>query len=142
MKIEFKKLLLEFIRIALAFLFIFSALEKFKSIENFALSVDAYQIFPAFIVNLIAFLIPWLELFIGFGLLFKYKLKANLILYLILMISFTILVFIAMLKGLDIDCGCFGESSTKVGVEKLAENLLIILLNLALLKFLRISKSF
>ncbi len=137
MKIEFKKVLLELIRIFLAFLFIFSALEKFKSLENFALSVDAYQIFPAILVNLITIVIPWLELFVGFGLLFKFKLRANLILYFILMVSFTILVIIAIIKGLDIECGCFGESSTRVGVYKLIENLTIILLNLILLKFFK-----
>ncbi len=137
MKIEVKKFLFEIIRIFLAFLFILSSLEKFRSLENFALSVDAYQIFPSILVNLITLIIPWLELFVAFGLLFKYKLKANLILYLTLMISFTILVFIAMIKGLDIECGCFGESSTKVGTIKVVENFIIILLNLILLKFFK-----
>ncbi|MEJ5304495.1 MAG: MauE/DoxX family redox-associated membrane protein [Ignavibacteria bacterium] len=135
MKINFKKYLIEIIRLTFAFLFIISALEKFKSIENFALNVDAYQIFPSLLVNFIAVIIPSLELFIGFGILFKFKLKANLFLYLILMISFTILIIIAMFKGLDIDCGCFGESSVKVGFEKLAENILIIIGNLYLIKF-------
>jgi len=135
MKIEFKKYSLELIRLILAFLFILSALQKFKSLETFALSVDAYQIFPAFLVNLITIIIPWLELFIGTGLLFKYKLQSNLIFYLFMMISFTILVFIAMIKGLDIDCGCFGESSTKVGVQKVAENMIIVLGNLILIRF-------
>jgi putative oxidoreductase len=135
MKIEIKKYSLELIRLILAFLFILSALQKFKSLETFALSVDAYQIFPAFLVNLITIIIPWLELFIGTGLLFKYKLQSNLIFYLFMMISFTILVFIAMIKGLDIDCGCFGESSTKVGVQKVAENMIIVLGNLILIRF-------
>jgi len=135
MKIEIKKYSLELIRLILAFLFILSALQKFKSLETFALSVDAYQIFPAFLVNLITIIIPWLELFIGTGLLFKYKLQSNLISYLFMMISFTILVFIAMIKGLDIDCGCFGESSTKVGVQKVAENMIIVLGNLILIRF-------
>ena len=138
MKIEIKKYSLELIRLILAFLFILSALQKFKSLETFALNVDAYQIFPAFLVNLITIIIPWLELFIGTGLLFKYKLQSNLIFYLFMMISFTILVFIAMIKGLDIDCGCFGESSTKVGLAKIMENLVIIVMNLILIKFQRV----
>lgn len=137
MKIEVKNILFEIIRIILAFLFILSALQKLRSLENFALSVDAYQIFAATLVNLITLIIPWLELFVGFGLLFRYKLKANLILYLIMMISFTILVFIAMVKGLDIECGCFGESSAKVGFIKLVENFIIIFLNLILLIFIK-----
>lgn len=139
MKIELKKYSLEILRLILAFIFILSALEKFKSLESFALNVDAYQIFPAIVVNLIVVIIPWLELFVGFGLLFKFKLRANLLLYLILMISFTILVMIAMIKGLDIECGCFGESSTKVGLTKIIENMMIIFMNLILLKFCKIT---
>jgi len=135
MKIEIKKYSLELIRLILAFLFILSALQKFKSLESFALNVDAYQIFSATLVNLITMIIPWFELFIGFGLLFKFKLRANLLLYLTLMISFTILVVIAMIKGLDIECGCFGESSTKVGLQKVAENMIIVLGNLILIRF-------
>ena len=139
MKIELKKYSLEILRLVLAFIFILSALEKFKSLESFALNVDAYQIFPAIVVNLIVVIIPWLELFVGFGLLFKFKLRANLLLYLILMICFTILVVIAMIKGLDIECGCFGESSTKVGLVKIIENMMIIFMNLILLKFCKIT---
>lgn len=135
MKIELKKYSFEILRLILAFIFILSALEKFKSLESFALNVDVYQIFPAIVVNLIVVIIPWLELFIGFGLLFKFKLRANLLLYLILMIGFTILVVIAMIKGLDIECGCFGESSTRVGVQKIVENMIIILGNLILIRF-------
>ena len=139
MKIELKKYSLEILRLVLAFIFILSALEKFKSLESFALNVDAYQIFPAIVVNLIVVIIPWLELFVGFGLLFKFKLRANLLLYLILMICFTTLVVIAMIKGLDIECGCFGESSTKVGLVKIIENMMIIFMNLILLKFCKIT---
>jgi len=139
MKIELKKYSLEILRLILSFIFILSALEKFKSLESFALNVDAYQIFPAIVVNLIVVIIPWLELFVGFGLLFKFKLRANLLLYLILMICFTILVVIAMIKGLDIECGCFGESSTKVGLVKIIENMMIIFMNLILLKFCKIT---
>ncbi len=122
-----KLILLDIIRLILAFIFILSSIEKLKDPYAFALSVDAYQIFPDWIINLSALLIPWFELFIGFGLIFKYKLKANLIFYIFLMFSFTILVIIAMIKGLDIECGCYGESSSKVGVTKLLENILIMI---------------
>ncbi len=127
--------LLDVIRLILAFIFIFAGIEKIKSPHNFAISIDAYQIFSDWIINFIVILIPWLELFVGFGIIFGYKLKANLYLYIFMMISFTVLILIAMVKGLDIECGCFGEHSTKVGFQKLMENLFIILLVFVLLKF-------
>ncbi len=122
--------LLDVIRLILAFIFIFAGIEKIKSPHNFAISIDAY-----WMINFIVIFIPWLELFVGFGIIFGYKLKANLYLYIFMMINFTVLILIAMVKGLDIECGCFGEHSTKVGFQKLMENLFIILLVFVLLKF-------
>lgn len=127
MKLNIKIILFDIIRLILAFIFVLSSIEKLKDPYAFALSVDAYQVFPDWIVNLSTLLIPWLELFIAFGLIFKFKLRANLILFGSLMIMFTLLVVIAMIKGLDIECGCYGESSSKVGLTKLVENILIII---------------
>lgn len=127
MNLKLKSILLDLIRLALAFIFIISSIEKMKNPYAFALSVDAYQIFPNWIINLSVLLIPWFELFIAFGLIFRYKLKANLILYILLMLLFTLLVVVAIIKGLDIECGCYGESSSKVGLTKLLENILIMI---------------
>ncbi len=70
MNSKFKIILYDLIRYALAFLFILASIEKLKNPYAFALSIDAYQIFPDWITNISTFFIPWLELFIGFGLLF------------------------------------------------------------------------
>lgn len=137
MKLKIRTYSLELIRLILAFLFILAAIEKLKNPFAFALTIDAYQIFPSFFINIATTLIPWFELFIGFGLLFNFKIKANLYLYFVLMIAFTILVVVAITKGLDIECGCFGESSSKVGFSKILENLLIILGNIILIKSYR-----
>lgn len=126
-KFNFRSVLITTIRFLLALIFLIAAIEKLKSPENFALSIDAYGIFSNLIINVLTILIPWLELFVGFGLIFSYKLKANLTLYLILVISFTFLISYAVVIGLDIECGCFGESSEKVGLRKILENVLIIL---------------
>lgn len=127
MKNKFRKILLEIIRILLAAIFIFASLTKISNPYEFAISIYSYQIVPKVFINFLALFIPWLELFVGFGLLFNYKLKANLIIYFSLMFVFTLGVFIALLKGLNIDCGCFGEGSEKVGLKKIGENVLIMI---------------
>ncbi len=134
MKLKIKTYSLELIRLILAFLFILAAIEKLKNPFAFALTIDAYQIFSSFFINIATTLIPWFELFIGFGLFFNFKVKANLYLYFVLMVAFTILVVVAIIKGLDIECGCFGENSSKVGLSKIFENLFIILGNIVLIK--------
>lgn len=127
MKTKLRVLILDLVRYALAFLFVLAAIEKIKDLYAFALVIDSYKIFPPIIVNVSTILIPWLELFIGFGLIFRFKLKANLLLYLLLMFTFTTLVSLALIKGLDIECGCYGENSSKIGLTKLFENILIII---------------
>ncbi|GEM_PF-632656 len=121
------------IRLFLAFLFIYAALTKIYLPVDFANAIDSYQIVPNWLINFFAIVIPWFELFIAFGILFKYKYKENLLLYSFLMMIFSTFIVIAMLKGLDIECGCFGENSTKVGLKKLIENIGIIILSLFLL---------
>jgi len=132
---KLKSLLIKMFRYILAFIFLVSALEKFKSLENFALSIDAYRIFGEGLINFLTITVPSIELFIAFAIIFDYRLTSTLFLYLIMMLSFTALVIFAMIKGLDISCGCFGESSTKVGIKKLIENLLIIVVNILVLRF-------
>ncbi len=125
-KEKFRSLLLTLLRLILALIFLIAAIEKLKSPENFALSIDAYEIFSNQIINFLTIFIPWLELFISFGLIFKFKLRANLVLYIFLMSVFMLIVTYAMIIGLDIECGCFGDSSEKVGWKKILENALII----------------
>lgn len=125
-KEKFRTLLLTLLRLILALIFLIAAIEKLKSPEDFALSIDAYGVFPDGIINFLTIFIPWLELFISFGLIFQFKLRANLYLYLFLMSAFTLIVAYAMIIGLDIECGCFGENSEKVGWKKILENALII----------------
>lgn len=125
MNLKVKEFLSDLIRLIIAFVFILSSIEKLKNPFAFALAIDAYGIFPDFLINFFTLIIPWLELFIGFGLIFKFKLKANLVLYFLMILGFTFLVLFAIIKGLNIECGCYGESSSKIGFTKLLENILL-----------------
>lgn len=125
-KEKFRSLLLTLLRLMLAMIFLIAAIEKLKSPQDFALSIDAYGIFNNLIINFLTIFIPWLELFIAFGLIFQFKMRSNLVLYIFLMSAFTLIVAYAMVIGLDIECGCFGDSSEKVGWKKILENALII----------------
>jgi hypothetical protein len=48
---------------------------------------------------------------------------------------FTILIIVAMLRGLDISCGCFTQdpSADKIGYKKILENIGMILLGIYLI---------
>lgn len=130
-----KYLILTF-RILIAFIFIFSGIEKIAAPEKFAEAITNYKLFPIFSVNLIAILIPWLELFVGVILLFGFWVKENSVIINVLLLFFTIIVAIAMFRGLDINCGCFGTKyAQKVGLLKIGENILLIVFTYLLYEF-------
>jgi uncharacterized membrane protein YphA (DoxX/SURF4 family) len=76
--------------------------------------------------------LPWLELISGMMLIFGIKLKANSIITGGLLIIFIIAVFSAMMRGLNINCGCFSNKITIVGWNKILENTGLLLLAIAL----------
>jgi uncharacterized membrane protein YphA (DoxX/SURF4 family) len=117
-------------RLLLGFIFVYAGVEKIADPDGFAVSITNYRILPVEIVNIFAVGLPWLELFTGILLIFGVAVKENSFIIGCLMVIFTAMVFIAVLRGLDIDCGCFGTGDAqRVGIRKLIENLILIMLS-------------
>jgi uncharacterized membrane protein YphA (DoxX/SURF4 family) len=100
-------------RIILGGIFIYAALLKIVDPVAFAGSVAAYRILPYFASYLTAAVLPFLELICGVFLVCGYRVKGA-----ALIIGGMNLVFIAALasaivRGLDIDCGCFKQGGPK-----------------------------
>jgi len=97
------------LRLFLAAVFVYAAYTKLRDPWTvFAMSIDAYQILPEWAVLILGRTLPWLELLIGlmlaFGILLRYTAAGATAL---LGVFFVIMVW-AFLKGMAIDCGCFG----------------------------------
>jgi len=131
-KLNNKYLLLAY-RIFLGAFFIFSSIDKINDPESFAVSIENYRLFPVFIVNVIAITLPWIELVTGLLILMGIRVKENSFIINILLVTFNLLLIIALLRGLDIDCGCFGSAySQKVGFLKISENFLLLFFGILL----------
>ncbi|HPN38940.1 MAG TPA: MauE/DoxX family redox-associated membrane protein [Melioribacteraceae bacterium] len=123
MKFLTNKYFLFFLRFLLGIVFIFAGIEKINSPNSFFNSINNYKIFSDYISYSIVLILPWLELFIGILLIFNKYIKECLTIYMILLILFNILVFSAIIRGLNIDCGCYGNSiNVKASYTKIAEN--------------------
>lgn len=121
-------------RIILASVFIYAGAEKISDPNSFSQAIYNYRIFPNEIINIFAIILPWIELISGILLLFGISVKENSAIIGGLLFVFIILIGISMLRGLDINCGCFGKG-TPVGWRKIAENTLMLILALALIAF-------
>jgi putative oxidoreductase len=124
------------IRIVLGTIFVFAAVSKAAEPELFARSIANYKLLPIFLVNIFAIILPWIELCAGLLLIFGVSVKENSVILSGLLSVFIIAIIISLIRGLDIECGCFGTvDGAKVGVQKILENIGLILAGLILIRF-------
>jgi cobalt-zinc-cadmium efflux system protein len=101
------------IRILLGLVFLYASIDKIIHAAAFAQTVFHYQVFPNLLVNLTTIVLPWLEALLGLSLISGIMLPGAVFLSNILLSLFLVLLLSAVLRGLDIDCGCFvtGQAS-------------------------------
>lgn len=97
------------LRIVLGALFVYAAWMKLRDPwALFAISIDSYQILPLWAVEMVARSLPWFELALGVLLITGFFRGVSTTAASLLLAVFFSLMIRAMLKGLQIDCGCFG----------------------------------
>lgn len=122
------KLLAILTRLALAAIFIYSAYAKLKDPWYvFAGSIDSYRLLPPSATIWIAKTLPWFELVLGVLLVIGVKVRWLAIICGLLLAGFWLSMLRAYLKGMDIDCGCFGPGERISPLTLARDSLMIIL---------------
>ena len=135
-KILNNKYLLLIIRLFLGFVFVYAAVTKISEPEGFSQAIYNYKLLPIFLVNILAIILPWIELTAGVLLIFGISVKENSAILNGLLIIFIIAIVISLFRGLDINCGCFGTvDGSKVGLIKILENIGLLIFGYLLIKF-------
>lgn len=109
-KLSQKAYFLLIARLVLAAAFLFAALPKIQDPVVFATAVEGFRVISGQPALWIALLLPWMELIIGIGLLIPQIRRGSGLLIALLLIAFIGLHASAWMRGLDINCGCFGQS--------------------------------
>ena len=92
--------------------FIYASLHKIISPADFAKIVYGYGLFPEVFINLIAIVIPFLELIAGLALIIGvYPRSAAMIINALLLAFVTVLAF-NLIRGHEFDCGCFSAGQS------------------------------
>jgi hypothetical protein len=116
-------------QIGIGLLFAWAALTKLGDLPSFAVQIHNFRMMPVAVENLVALTLPWVELLAALALIFDVRPRSGAAVVGALLVLFTVGVLVAMGRGLDIECGCFGTSDvTRVGVGKVAQNLGMLLL--------------
>ena len=97
--------------VIVAGIFIYSGAIKALDPVQFASDIDNYKIVPWPVSVVLAFYLPWLEIFCGFALVVRLLYRGALSISTALILTFTFATVAAKVRGLDITCGCFGHAS-------------------------------
>ena len=117
------------LRIVLGFIFVIASVEKMADPAAFAASIGNYKLVSSSVALTVATYLPWIELLSGLAILFGIFSRGSSLLILIMLVVFTGGVISAVMRGLDISCGCFTQDPSvgKVGWYKVGENIAMIL---------------
>jgi len=97
--------------VIVAGIFIYAGAIKALDPVQFASDIDNYKIVPWPVSVVLAFYLPWLEIFCGFALVVRLLYRGALSISTALILVFTLATVAAKVRGLDITCGCFGHAS-------------------------------
>ncbi len=114
------------LRVLLGAIFLYAAWTKLREPWGiFAIGIDSYQILPAWAVEVVARTLPWFELLLGVWLIAGLWRGISSAITSALLIVFFSLMVRAMIKGMQIDCGCFGPGDRLSWVTLLRDGALL-----------------
>ncbi|MGA6972706.1 MAG: MauE/DoxX family redox-associated membrane protein [Candidatus Binatus sp.] len=99
------------VSLAVAAVFIYAGVDKLRDPLQFADSIAAFAILPAVLINLLAFGLPPFEIACGLLLLGPRTRRIGALAVVAVSILFFTALASALLRGLTLDCGCFGAGA-------------------------------
>ena len=109
------------LRWILGITFIYASYYKIMSPMDFAKVVHGYGLFPEVLINLIAIMVPFVELIAGLSLLLGIYPRSAALIINGLLLAFILVLTINIVRGYEFDCGCFsatGKMSPKMMVAR------------------------
>ena len=98
-------------RLAVAAVLVVAAIAKLRDPQAFAQDIANYRMLPASMVPLAAAALPGVEIVLGAALALGIWTRGAGVASTALLALFTIAIGAALVRGIDIECGCFGSHS-------------------------------
>jgi uncharacterized membrane protein YphA (DoxX/SURF4 family) len=117
-------------RLVVGGLFIWAGVLKIIDPLGFAQSITNYRLFPHELAFIIAIILPWVEVLSGACLISGVFRRSSALIISILLVGFISLVAVAILRGIDTTCGCFGSLSRKADLKLILMDAVLLFLTL------------
>ena len=101
------------LRLFLGCTFILASWHKIVSPDQFAVILYGYDVFPHQIINVLAIVMPFVELVCGISLITGLLKRSGLLLINAMLVCFIFLIAFNLIRGHQFDCGCFSLGETK-----------------------------
>lgn len=105
------RLVEQWIRIGLIVLYAITGILKLKDPASFAFTLENYRLLPSIGSAVLALFVPWMEIACALTLLSSAWRSTGWWLATLLGFGFSLFVLSAWIRGLDIHCGCWGDSA-------------------------------
>lgn len=101
---------------------------KLRNPTSFMLSINSFELAPQALIPFAAYLMPWLEIALGLLLVYGFWTRAAAMLATGLYAMFTVAIASVIVRGMSLDCGCFGDffGSGAVGWHTVGRNLVFV----------------
>lgn len=100
------------LRIAIGAMFVYASYYKILSPGSFAHQIYNYKILSPWAINPLALTLPWIQLLCGLALIFHRGAVAASILITGMLLVFQGALFSALVRNLNISCGCFNSGGS------------------------------
>jgi putative oxidoreductase len=117
-------------RLILGGVFIWAGVVKIAAPLDFAQDIANYQIFPDSLSFFLALILPYVEVLCGILIVAGIIPRAGAFVLSGLLVGFLLLIVITMIRGIDVECGCFGSLGRKVDYKLLLTDLGLLFLGL------------
>jgi putative oxidoreductase len=107
----FNDYILPAVALTLAGVFIYAGADKVRDPLQFADSIAAFAILPAVFINVLAFSLPLFEIACGLLLVVPQTRRIGALAVTLMSAVFFAALLSALVRGLTLDCGCFGSGA-------------------------------
>lgn len=95
-------------RILIGGIFLLAGLAKISDPVRFLLTLREFQLFPEISLRFLAVYLPWLEFVLGLSILLGVMYRTSALMLAVLNTLFISAIGSVILRGIEVDCGCFG----------------------------------
>ena len=108
-------------RIIVGSIFLISGLAKISDPVRFMSTLWNFRLFPEIIVPFTSIYLPWLEFILGLLIITGLLYRTGSLMLACLNIVFTLAILSVIIRGIEIDCGCFGLLADMLKIPDMAD---------------------